>query len=179
MELHQIQITYQMEEDRLLLRASFKADGGALQEIRAWLTRRLVKSLWPGIVKAMETQVMLNQPQAAHARAEIVSMGHQASVSRIREAGGFNAPFAAVAKSYPLGETPVLVTAAHFDVVASQPLRIHFTPKQGTGFEIALRSPLLHGFCSLLQEAVRLAKWDIALLLPGIVDTESASRVLN
>ena len=35
------------------------------------MTRRMVRGLWQGIIKALDSQVKLNQPQAAHASAEI------------------------------------------------------------------------------------------------------------
>ena len=59
MNLHQLQLSYQSEQDRLLFRASFTEGTQALTEVRAWLMRRLVGKLWDGIVRAMETQVGL------------------------------------------------------------------------------------------------------------------------
>lgn len=179
MDLHQLQLTYQADQDRLLLRVSFKAGDGSLQEIRAWLTRRLVRNFWPGTIKAMETQVRLSQPHAAHASAEIVGMGYQASVSQLKENGGFAAPFEASAQEYPLGEAPILVTAAHFHIDADQPLRIDFAQSESQGFEVAFTPAILHGFCTLLQDAVKQAEWDIELRLPGTADIASVPRVLN
>lgn len=111
MDLHQLQLSYQAEDDRILLRVSFKADDGTLQEIRAWLTRRLARNLWLGIIRALQTQVTLNAPLAAHASAEIVGMEHQASVAEIQGS--------------PIGEAPILVSAAHFRMNVNQPLRIN------------------------------------------------------
>jgi hypothetical protein len=178
MDLHQLQLTYQVEDDRIILRISFK-ETESLQEIRAWLTRRLVKNLWSGIIRALETRVSLAQPLAAHASAEIVNMEHQASVSEIRSNGSFDTPFEAAADDFPMGETPILVTAAHFTIHPDQPLRVNFTNADNHGFEIAFTQTVLHGFCSLLQEAVTAAEWDLELRLPGIGDTGTASRTLN
>jgi hypothetical protein len=180
MELHQLQVTYQQDEDRLLFRASFTSPDKPLQEVRAWLTRRLVKNLWPGIVKALETQVTLNQPQAAHAKAEIVGMEHQESVTKLAARGDFKTPFDAKAQTYPIGEAPILVTTAQFNITANQPVRINFAPAQGKGFEIAFPPQVMHGFCNLLREAVKTAQWDIDLPLPGAVTpADTATRVLN
>src|SRR3569623_1643626 len=55
MNVHQLQLTYDAAEDRILFRATFLDDSGILQEIRAWLTRRIVRNLWPGIVRTFET----------------------------------------------------------------------------------------------------------------------------
>lgn len=104
MELHQIQITYQAKEDRILSRASFQAQASGLQEVRAWLTRRLVKILWPGIIDALEKQVTLDKPQAAHASADIVGMEHHACLEEIRGCGSFDNPYHNEVQTYPLGE---------------------------------------------------------------------------
>lgn len=167
MELHQIQVTYLAEEDRLLCRASFKAKDGGLQEVRAWLTRRLTRSLWPGIIDALETQVGLDKPQASHASADIVSMAHHASIEEIRESGSFGSAYATDIASYPLGETPILVNTVNFTLHAGEPIRMNVTPAQGYGFEIAFTQTVLHGFCSLLRDAVNKAEWDMELMMPG------------
>lgn len=178
MDLHQIQLTYQPDQDRILLRLSFHGEQGALQEIRAWLTRRLVNNLWPGMIRALETQVKLDQPQAAHASAEIVSLEHQASVSAIKAHGAFDTPFDQAEQAYPPGEAPLLVTLAQFTMTPKQPLRINFCPAQGDGFEVTFTASMLHGFCTLLQEAVKTAEWGIDLQLAA-ADDESEPRVLN
>lgn len=179
MELHQLQMIYQREEDRILFRASFSEENQSRQEIRAWLTRRLVRNLWPGIVKALTTQVTLEQPQAAHASAEIINMEYQASVSEFAERGEFARPFASGNYEYPIGEAPLLVTLAHFTISANRPLRINFTQADGNGFEVGFTPTVLHGFCTLLQDAVKKAEWNIELELPRVAAMESTSRVLN
>jgi hypothetical protein len=180
MLLHQIQAAYRADDDRLLLRVSFAENDGSLQEIRSWITRALVKTLWPGIIRALETQVALDQPQAAHARVEIVNMQHQATVTEIRSRGDFDVPFAPEEYSYPFGEQPILLVRAHISVQAKQTPRINFVSAHNGSFEVAFTSSMLHGFCTLLQDAVKKAEWDIELRLPGIpAEQELAQRVLN
>lgn len=179
MDLKQLQLAYQQNEDRLLLRASFKTEDDSLQEVRAWLTRRLVSNLWPGIVKALETQVSLNQPQAAHAKAEIAGMAYQDSIEKINARGDFGKKFKADAQVYPIGETPILVSAAHFAIAANKPVRINFTSAQGKGFEVAFTATILHGFCTLLQNAVKNAAWGLDLQLPGATLADAKPKVLN
>lgn len=179
MDLHQIQVTYQPNEDRLLHRTSFRTDEGALQEIGAWLTRRAFQGLWSGIVDALKAQVRLDKPQAAHASAEIVGMEHHASVTAMKESGGFGSAYETRVRDYPLGETPVLVTATRFSIAANQPLRINFVSESGKGFEIAFTPQVLHGFCKLLMEAEKKAQWDLYPVLPGEAMSLQASTVLN
>lgn len=178
MDLHQLQLTYQAEEDRLLLRASFREADGGLQELRAWLTRRMIRNLWPAIVNSLETQVSLDKPLAAHASADIVGMEHHASVEQIRESGSFDTPYAADIQTYPLGEAPILVTTVNFTQHANEPIQLHLAPAQGNGFEIAFPPVVLHGLCSLLKEAVRNADWDLDLEMPGL-EPAPATATLN
>jgi hypothetical protein len=180
MSLHQIQASYRAEEDRVLLRVSFNGADGGLKEIRAWLTRRLLKGLWPGIIHAMETQVVLAHPSATSAKAEIVSMQHEATVTQIRSRGEFDKPFADDIHDFPLGEEAVLVVKAHISVEAKQTLKIRFVSAHNGSFEVAFNETMLHGLCSLLQDAAKKADWDFVLNLPGMPAQQwSERRVLN
>lgn len=180
MHLHQIQVTYQPEEDRILCRASFKDEDGSFQELRAWLTRRMTSAFWAGIVDSLEKQVALDKPQASHASAEIVGMEHHASVEEARNSGGFGRAYQAdEIATFPLGETPILVSTVNFTLHAGQPIRVNMTPSTGNGFEIAFSQPILHSFCSLLRDAVRKAEWGIELTMPGSSPASPGIRILN
>lgn len=180
MDLHQIQVTYQGDEDRILLRVSFRASDGTLEEIRAWLTRRLIRNFWSGIMKSLDSMIKLNQPLAAHASAEILSMEYQASVTEIKASGSFDIPFETAAQHYPFGEKPLLVSAARFHLHANQPLRICFTDVNRESFEVAFTQTAMHAFCNLLQEAVRSAQWELSLLMPSVAPTDAGlRRMLN
>jgi hypothetical protein len=171
-------LSFRRDEDRLLLLTSFRGDDGSLQEIRTWLTRRMVKVLWPAIVQSMEAQVTLDKPQAAHAKGDIVSMEHEESVATMKDKGSFGSPYDTGVEKYPLGEAPLLVTDASFSIAPNAPIRIHLKRADGFGFEIALAQPVLHGFCTLLLETVKLAEWGLDLKLPGGA-TQATPRTLN
>jgi|SRR3569623_681119 len=179
MNVHQLQLTYDAAEDRILFRATFLDDSGILQEIRAWLTRRIVRNLWPGIVRAFESQLTLDRPQASHAKTEIINMAHEESIAQFTAAGSFSTPFGNAAQRFPLGEMPLLIASARFTLHSNQPLQINFAPAQGSGFEIAFTPALLHGFCKLLQDAVHSAQWEIELALPGEAEAPPPPRILN
>jgi hypothetical protein len=180
MELHQLQVTYQAGQDRLLCRASFSrerpdnptaqsaGEGGNLSEIRAWLTRRMVRKLWPAIIQVLETQVTLTMPDAAHFKSDIVGMEHESSLDRMRTAGAFDTPFATDVRDFPFGETPLLVHHVDFTMDAGQPIRVTLRPETGPGFELKMASAMFHAFCELMRDAVRQAEWDVELALPGM-----------
>ena len=179
MELHQLQVAYNQEQDRLVLRATFRDELKALHEVRAWLTRRILIRLWPGILRALETKVTLEQPQAQHAKREIVGMAHEASINDNVRRGGFAAKFEETAQDYPLGTDPLLITTANFHLKAKQPVRIEFIDIAGKRFEIAFSDRVLHGFCKLLQDAASKAQWDVSLSMPGMTNAQPASSALN
>lgn len=179
MNLHQLQLSYEAVQDRLLFRVSFNKDAHALTEVRAWLTRRMVRKLWEGIVRAMETQVSLEKPEAVHAKAEMVGMAYEESVSRNKQAGNFNQPFREGAQDQVFGDEPVLVAAVQFGIHPNRPLTVNFCPSKGYGFEIAFTAQVLHGFCALVQQAVQTADWNVELKLPGSSVRMDAPRVLN
>ena len=164
----------------MLLRVSFGDNPESLQEIRAWLTRRMVKILWADIMHAMEVQVLLDNPEAANARADIVSMKHQDTVNKSRSRGDYDLPFSPKITGFPLGEQPVLLTQAPIYVVAKQTPRINFITSAKTSFELAFTPAMLHGLCTLLQDTVKLAAWHIELNLPGLPAEEmNENRILN
>lgn len=179
MDLHQIQVTYQPEEDRLLGRVSFKDADGRLHEIRVWFTRRFVGQLWPGIVQTLEAQVAQEKPQAAHASTDIVGMEHHATVQQMQGNGNFNNRYESNVAAFPLGEAPILAISARISQEPGKPIRIKMMPTAGTGFEIAFARPILHGFCTLLSDAVKKASWDLKLEMPGSAPPDNEERVLN
>ncbi len=180
MVLQQIQAGYWRNEDRLLLRVSFKHGDGSLQEIRSWMTRHMVKSLWPGIIHAMETQIALDNPNAAHASSEIVSMEHQAKVDEIRARGDFDVPYSPDIDSYPFGMQPVLLVQANINIATNRGPRINFVSAHHGSFELGFTPSMLHGFCTVLQDAVKATDWDIELHMPDTAPLEwEGARVLN
>lgn len=179
MDLHQINLTYLRDEDRLLCRASFRDTAGELHEVRAWLTRRIVGELWLCIVQALKAQVALDQPQAAHVRQDVVGMEHVGSVARSEQQGNFAQPYEAGAKALPLGAEPLLVTRLTFNLRAGEPMRIDLAPAEGQGFELALTPHALHGFCAVLGKALANSGWGLELVMPGLGTAEDVPRLLN
>jgi hypothetical protein len=168
MDLHQIEVRYLDEEDRLLCRTSFRdgANAGGVQEIRFWLTRRITRQLWRGITRSLQTQLLYDKPHASHASAEMIGMEHHASVAAIRDSGNFGSPFEASAQAFPFGAAPVMIVELRFTNAPGEPIRINFAKDEESGFEISFTQAMLHGFCSLLQEAVNKSEWDIDLTMP-------------
>ncbi|HTD07184.1 hypothetical protein [Undibacterium sp.] len=181
MELLQIQVIYQAEEDRILVKFSFSDTGpeGAKQEIQAHITRRLLLQLWPTTLQALAAQVVLNKPEAAHASVDIVQMEHESSLNQMKEGGNFSNPYQAQAAVFPRGETPLLIHRINFNILAGEPICLQFFPLGQPAFEITMPESLLHGFCSLLQAAAKEADWGIELVIPGSEHGAVAPHLLN
>lgn len=181
MNLEQINLSYQQNEDRILLRIGFSAaqEGGQKQEVLAFLTRRLLQNLWPVLLQAMATQITLDRPEAAFASAEIVQMEHQEAVSTIAAGGNFAQPYETGNRDWPLGALPLLLESIQFHLSANQPLGMQLIPFGQGNIDLRLPSQVLHGFCKLLQEAAEEAHWGLELVMPGGEQQAAPSRLLN
>ena len=158
MRLHQIRIDYHQEQDRLLLRIS--TDDGS--ELRFWLTRRFVKSLWPALMQMAET---VGEARAQHDPAIRKAMLEFEHDKAMRQAD-FATPYKASPTNLPLGAEPLLVTRLRAQPDGSGNATLALHPTQGQGMDLAMDAMLLHSFTRLVQGAVAKTDWDIQLELP-------------
>lgn len=181
MNLEQINLSYQQNEDRILLRIGFGAthEGGQKQEVLFFLTRRLLQNLWPVLLQAMTTQITLDRPEAAFASAEIVQMEFAQAVSNIAASGNFAQAYEAKDRECPLGALPLLLESIQFHLNANQPLDMQLIPFGQGKIDLRLPSEVMHGFCKLLQEAAAEAHWGLKLVMPGTEQDTAHSRLLN
>ena len=70
MALHQIQLTYNEKQDRVLLRVS-TTDG---TEFQFWLTRRFIKRLWGLLVKLLEQDRPVRQQVDPEAKRTVLGI---------------------------------------------------------------------------------------------------------
>ncbi len=184
MDLQQINISYQQREDRLLIRLAFANATNALeaQEIALYFTRRMTMMFWPKLIEAMNRQLILQQPQAAHASSEIVAMEHQAAVQQAHQSGGFSTDYNSASKqiSRPLGETPLMPEQIDLNLRKDKAIELSFSFEHHPGFRLKLAKTVLHGFCKLMQGAVERADWGFVLEVPGASpEPASENQLLN
>ncbi|MBF0462087.1 MAG: hypothetical protein HQL87_11890 [Magnetococcales bacterium] len=155
--IHQIQVNFSPEEDRLQLRINTQGK----TEFRFWLTRRFVKRLWPGLHQAMEGQTRMetDTPLDPAARAAILSFMHEQAISET----DFSTQFQDTPSEMPLGPLPVLVTRARIEPMERGGYRVCLHPQERYGIEVAMDAKLMHSFCKLLTDAVDKADWDLSL----------------
>jgi hypothetical protein len=158
MNIHQLNVSHNDRQDRLLLRMNTPTG----EEFRFWLTRRLTLRLLPALQQAvgqMESspaQVVL--PDAA-SRQMLTDLQRESFM----QTADFQTPYAEQAQQWPLGEEPMLVTdvALQFQPAGMQ---MALQDKGASGPEgqvcqLLLQAPLLHGLIHLIGQAMDKAQW--------------------
>jgi hypothetical protein len=169
MNVHQMSVTYVVEQDRILLRINTTAG----EEMRLWLTRRLMLGLWPALTNAIAGtagQPRANTPVAdPAARQMLAEFQRQALLQK----SDFSTPYSQQEAALPLGPEPLLVSEVHLTPLAAgaggsqAQLRVHFQEKlnAGTpqrGFQLELAAQLSQGLLHLLERALGEAQWGLA-----------------
>ncbi len=163
MMIHQLQAAYLADHDRILVRLNTQAG----EEIRLWLTRRMLKSLFPHIVKASAAVIAPQAQPASHDGADSQALTEFRKQESLQQTD-FSTPFRQQATALPIGDEPLLATTVHITPVENDSLRVGFEEKvvgdaPPRSFEVTLGSTLLHGFLHLLETALKQADWGIAL----------------
>jgi hypothetical protein len=181
MNLEQINLSYQPNEDRILLKIGIGSDDAdpEKQEILLFITRRLLQLFWPVMTQAMATQITLDRPEAAFASADLVQMEFQEAISTITEGGNFAQPYVEQERVRPLGELPLLLESITFHLRANEPLGLQLIPAGGGNIDLQLPATLLHGLCKLLQDAANEGQWGLTLTMPGSEQFTAQARTLN
>ena len=163
MNIHQLQLSYQTEHDRLLLRLNTHSG----EELRLWLTRRMIMNLFPHMI-AMSRALDAGSAQgASHDGADDKAL-HQFRKQESLQKADFQTPFNTQAGVLPLGNEPLLATTVHVTPREGGALQLAFEENlsgasSNRRFEVVLAPQLLHGFMHLLETALKQSNWGIAL----------------
>lgn len=158
MSIRQLSVTYQVQQDRILLRVTTV---GA-QEMRLWLTRRLLRGLWP-LLRRAEVEHGPGIPGAV-ATPEARQMLAQARRQTFLQQADFGTPQQETA-SCPLGEEPLLAAEVGVTPLGQGRLRLAFTEDRGSpqarGVEMELDPTLVQGLMHLLEQALGQSHWQL------------------
>ncbi len=157
MNIHQIQMAYDKQQDRILLRVSTSERA----EFKFWVTRRYVKLLWTILIKMLERDPVAAVHADEKVRRTMMGFQHADAV----RAGDFAKQYEETASALPLGTDPVLLSriTAKQNAGAQQFLCMH--PEQGQGIDIAVNAELLHMISKLVVDAVAQSGWDLKLAI--------------
>lgn len=167
-QLHQMQVSYVPEEDRIL----FRINTNARQEFRFWMTRRYVAILWKSISGLIHTkQEQSRTPEekketaAPKLRDELIQSAEVAAKHKeVVKNADFQTQYQE-SQYLPLGEAPALLYGVGIKPGADgQPL-LCLNPQQGEGIELALNENILHSLCKLIHDAAGKAEWGLDLKL--------------
>lgn len=153
-QLHQMQITFMPEEDRLLFRVN--TVGRHREEFRFWFTRRYVRILWQGLMN------MLKQGQPGPAGGPPIAKQIAEEHRQVVQKADFQTAYQE-SSLFPLGEVPILLAKVGLGANAEGVPVLSMQPQQGQGIELSLNRQILHSFCRLLHEATTKAEWDLHL----------------
>ena len=166
MNIHQLSVNYVGEQDRILVRINTTAG----EELRMWLTRRLVVGLWPLLGKVVADQVAKTETLrnlTPTADDQTKKMLTEFKKEETLQQSDFKTPYKDQPAALPLGAEPLLVTEVNLTPLPSGQLQINFQEKvpqaqNPRAFQVALESQLSLGLLHLIETAVSQSQWNIA-----------------
>jgi len=144
--LHQININYSSNEDRLLLRITTRQG----DEFRAWLTRRFTAVLMDVLGKEIDR------------RGGLPAVASRPETRRMFREGVLEKPFEEEAsRRFPLGETGFLASRIGTRDQPGNSLSLELRPETGQGVTLNLDQSLLFMLYNLLTQGVGRADWHL------------------
>ena len=164
MQIHQMSVTYLPEQDRILMRIN-TTEG---EEMRLWLTRRLMVGLWPLLTKLLTEHLLKLEAAGASLRAPTRNSRRCWPTSARKSSCSTptsTRPTRRASRSLPLGEEPLLVTDVDATPLANGPLRLNFNERPPDGdakprsFQMEMEPKLMQGLMHLLDQALPQSQW--------------------
>lgn len=154
-EQSQITITYDVNEDRLLLR--MQLDG---KEVRAWLTRRMTNNLF-GIVEKVFAHLAGIEAQPADQRTAVSQFRQDQALTK----ANFCKPYTERNSDLYFPEGPLLVTKVDFKPRKDGRVTIVLTggDDQAQSVAFTMGENDLRAVMQLLTGAIKKAQWGIAI----------------
>lgn len=149
MSIHQLQVAFDAVQDRLVLRVATTAN----EEIRAHLTRRFVREIWPHLMRVLNGHLGGTVPAGEGPAADQARKGD----------GTFNEPFKDDKLTRPLGNSPLMVAECQIEAPAPGRCRLVLREPRERSLTLDLDKSLMEIFCSMLRAAVNVADWGLTL----------------
>ena len=155
--LHQIGLSYDAVQDRLVLRISSTDKS----EWRLALTRRFVRLLWQSLVGILEKHPDIRADLMPRVKEAMLAMQHQAAV----ESSDMGQAFAEDNRDLTSNTGPQLVIAAGVTPKGETHTELHFRTAAGTDLRFVIDKTRLHAFCHLLVKCAVSAEWNLPLAI--------------
>ena len=161
MNIHQVNVSYVGEQDRVLLRIN--SVGG--DEFRIWLTRRMCLQLLPVLDKSSQSQLQAQLPPP-NPSAPLPQQREQLLQNFQKEAaaygGDYKTPYKDQPAALPLGEEPLLVTELNLTPLKDGKLQMGLLerlPQRKRDMQMAMDLTLTQGLLRLLHQAIASSDW--------------------
>jgi hypothetical protein len=163
MKIHQLSVNYLAEQDRILVRVNT----AAAEEMRLWLTRRLMLGLWPLLSKLLTKHLL--KLEAAGTSLETADEGLKQMLADFRKEeflkeADFETPYKENQAQLPLGEEPLLITDVDASPLPNGRLRLSFNERlpgeaKPRSFQLEMEPKLMQGMMHLLEQALARSQW--------------------
>ena len=183
MNIHQMSVSYVIEQDRLLIRINGKETGG---EVRAWLTRRLTLGLLPVLSHSTTEQVKkaatpVETPAPVNLEEKRGQMLSEFEAEAALRTGDFKTPYEA-REGTPdplLGTQPLLLTEIKVTQMKNGQLKLELIEKlpdvtEVRNVQLMMDPQLSNGMLQLLHQGLTASQW---LQLPDVPAMDSLASV--
>jgi hypothetical protein len=163
MKIHQLSVNYLAEQDRILMRVNTQA----AEEMRLWLTRRLMLGLWPLLSKLLTKHLLKLEAAGTSLEAADEDLKRMLADFRKEEFlrnADFETPYQEAQAALPLGEKPLLVTDVDAAPLPNGRLRLGFNERKPNSdkprsFQMEMEPKLMQGLMHLLEQALARSQW--------------------
>jgi hypothetical protein len=170
MQIHQLSVNYLAEQDRIFVRIKSSSS----EEVRLWLTRRLMLGLWPLLTKLLTAHLL--KLEAAGRSLDSVDESLRKMLADFRKEeflrqADFDTPYDERAGRTPLGAEPLLITDVDATPLPDGRLRLAFNERmpnleEPRSFQVDLQPDLMQGLMHLLEQALARAQWSEPFAAP-------------
>ncbi|KAA3653761.1 MAG: hypothetical protein DWQ11_07230 [Proteobacteria bacterium] len=148
MQIQQLQVAYDARADRMLLRIAT----AQREEIGVLITRRLLKALWPGLQRMLNSHLSRKAPGA-----------RTAEPTEVEASGTFKAPFDETDLAHPLGTEPLLATESRLEPLEGPLCRIMLGETRARQVSFDCDKALMQALCAMIRSTAAKADWDLHL----------------
>lgn len=170
MQIHQLSVNYSAEQDRILVRIKSSSS----EEVRLWLTRRLMLGLWPLLTKLFTSHLLKLEAAGRSLDSADDSLKKMLADFRKEEflrQADFDTPYDESGARTPLGTEPLLITDVDATPLADGRLRLSLNERlpqveEPRSFQMELQPDLMQGLMHLLEQSLARAQWSEPFAAP-------------
>lgn len=168
--ISQIQVVYNPEEDRILLRVN----SAEKQEFRFWLTRRFTILMLQILFTHAESDPDISLQKDPQAKRTVQAFKREQAISNAE----FDKPFRDDSSQFPLGETTQLAFRLTHNRLGEN-LRLGVHPKVGEGINMVIDRNINANLTQLLLKAIQQAQWNLSVVRSAPSSSDDEKPVIN